>query len=224
MSTGVEATDTAVKIARRFAYRKKNIGENQAVVLFPEGCFWGRNITACSGSTNPAMRKEIGPFTPGFDFVPFGDHEALDKKLAENKNICAFFIEPIQGEAGVRVPPDGYLTKVSQICKKHNVLLMCDEIQSGLGRSGYILAHHHEPQCKPDVITVSKSLSGGIMPYSAIYFNNELKDVMGVGDHGSTWFANPFGAAIAVAALKVIDEEELPKNAQVLGKLFEELT
>lgn len=129
MSTGTEATDTAVKIARRFAYKKKGVPDNQAVVLFPKGCFWGRSLTASGGSTNPAMREHNGPFADtGFQFVDYGDHEALDKALSENPNIAAFFIEPIQGEAGVIVPPEGYLAKTSEICKKHNVLLMIDEI------------------------------------------------------------------------------------------------
>jgi ornithine--oxo-acid transaminase len=221
MSTGTEATDTAIKLARRFAYRNKKIPADQATILLPAGCFFGRNITASGGSTNPAMKTDYGPFTPGFEHVPYGDAKALDQALTNNKNICAFFAEPIQGEAGVVVPPEGYLTEISKICKKHNVLLMLDEIQSGLGRAGHLMAHHVEEGCKPDVITVSKSLAGGLLPFSAVFFNNEYADLMGIGDHGSTWFANPMGAAVATAALKVIDEEGLAKNSMALGKLFE---
>lgn len=150
------------------------------------------------------MSKDFGPFSSGFEFVDFGNAESLEKTLEANPNICAYIMEPIQGEAGIIVPPEGYLTKVSEICKKHKVLLVCDEIQAGLGRSGNMLAHKHEAGCDPDIITVSKSLGGGILPFSAIYFKDELKDLLELGSHGQTFMAYPFGAAVATEALKVI--------------------
>lgn len=217
-NTGVEGGEAAVKIARKWGYRIKKIPKNQAGVIFAEGNFWGRTLSATSGSTDPTSTEGFGPFMPGFHIIPYNDVEKLEEKL-KDPNICAFMVEPIQGEAGARVPDDGYLKEVRRLCTKYNVLWIADEVQTGLGRTGKLLAVDHE-NVKPDILILGKALSGGVYPVSAILANNEIMDGFTPGTHGSTYGANPLACKVALTAINVILEENLAERAAKLGHIF----
>jgi ornithine--oxo-acid transaminase len=217
MNSGAEAVETALKLARKWAYRVKKVPRYQAEIITAQGNFHGRTISTISFSTEPSYKEDFGPFTPGFVTVPYGNAEAVEKAI--NANTAAVFIEPIQGEAGVIIPPKGYLKKVSEICKKHNVLLICDEIQTGLGRTGKLFASWHE-DVKPDMITIGKALSGGFYPISAVLASRDLLGLYTPGEHGSTFGGNPLAAAIGRASIRVIVEENLVKRAEELGDYF----
>ena len=182
-------------------------------------CFWGRSITASGACNDPIRYNNFGPFTPGFDLVEYGNLIEMEDFFQEDENIVAVMLEPIQGEAGVIIPPDGYLTAVQALCKKYNVLFICDEIQTGLGRTGDLMCYMHEG-ARPDIVTFGKALSGGIMPASAIMANEALMNQIGPGEHGSTFGGNPLACAASIAALKVIEEEGLTENSRELGKLL----
>ena len=217
MNSGAEAVESALKIARKWAYRIKKIPHYQAEIITCEGNFHGRTITAISFSTEPLYREEFGPFTPGFVNVPFGDASAIAKAIT--KNTAAVMLEPIQGEGGVIVPPDGYLTQVAEICKANDVLFIADEIQTGLGRTGMLFAAQHE-QVRPDITIIGKALAGGFYPVSAVLSDNEILGLFTPGEHGSTFGGNPLGAAIARAALQVILDEGLIERSAELGNYF----
>ncbi len=217
MNSGAEAVETALKLARKWAYQVKHIPRYKAEIITAEGNFHGRTISTISFSTEPSYKADFGPFTPGFVTVPYGDAAAVENAI--NANTAAVFIEPIQGEAGVIIPPKGYLKKVSEICKKQNVLLVCDEIQTGLGRTGKLFASWHE-DVKPDMITIGKALAGGFYPVSAVLASRQLLGLFTPGEHGSTFGGNPLAAAVARAAIRVIVEEKLVENAEKLGEYF----
>lgn len=217
MNSGAEAVETALKLARKWAYQVKQIPRYKAEIITAEGNFHGRTISTISFSTEPSYKADFGPFTPGFVTVPYGDAAAVEKAI--NANTAAVFIEPIQGEAGVIIPPKGYLKKVSEICKKQNVLLICDEIQTGLGRTGKLFASWHE-DVKPDMITIGKALAGGFYPVSAVLASRQLLGLFTPGEHGSTFGGNPLAAAVARAAIRVIVDENLVENAEKLGDYF----
>ncbi len=217
MNTGAEAVETALKAARKWGYLKKGVPENQAEIIAAENNFHGRTITIISFSTEPQYRFGFGPFTPGFKIVPFGDAEALERAITPNT--VGFLVEPIQGEGGVIVPPEGYLRQVREITRRHRVLLMLDEIQTGFGRTGKMFAFQHE-DARPDILILGKALGGGVYPVSAILADNEVMEVFTPGDHGSTFGGNPLGAAVAMAALDVLVDERLPERAQELGTYF----
>ena len=217
MNTGAEAVETALKAARKWGYLKKGVEENKAEIIACENNFHGRTITIISFSTEEQYRYGFGPFTPGFRIIPYNDPDALEKAIT--KNTVAFLVEPIQGEGGVVVPDDGYLKKIREITKKNNVLLIADEIQTGLGRTGALFACDHEG-VKPDIMILGKALGGGLYPVSAILADDEIMDVFTPGDHGSTFGGNPLGAAVAMASLDVIVEEKLPERAKELGDYF----
>jgi ornithine--oxo-acid transaminase len=217
MNTGAEAVETAIKTARKWGYLKKKVEEDKAEIIVCENNFHGRTITIISFSTEPQYRFGFGPFTPGFKVIPFGDAEALEKAITPNT--VGFLVEPIQGEGGVIVPPDGYYKAIREITKKHNVLLMADEIQTGFGRTGTLFAMDREG-VKPDILIVGKALGGGVYPVSAILANNDVMDVFRPGDHGSTFGGNPLAAAVGMAAIDVIIEERLPERAEELGNYF----
>lgn len=219
MNTGVESGETALKFARRWGYDVKKVQPNKAKVVFCENNFWGRTISACSSSTDDSCRKGFGPFLPGIEFVPYNDPSSLKKKLESDPDIVAFMLEPIQGEAGVVIPDSGYLQTVRNSCSEHNVLMIADEIQTGLGRTGKMLACDYE-KVKPDLLLLGKALSGGTLPVSAVLGNDEVMLTIKEGEHGSTFGGNPLGSAVAMAALSVIEEEELDKNAFLMGVLF----
>ncbi len=218
MNTGVEGGETAIKLARRWAYDKKGIEENQARILFAEGNFWGRTLAAISASTDPSSYKGFGPFMPGFDIVPYNDTDALEKAL-QSPNVAAFMVEPIQGEAGVVLPDDGYLKKVRELCTKYHVLLIADEIQTGLARTGKMLACDHE-QVRPDILILGKALSGGVLPVSAVLADDAVMLNIRPGEHGSTYGGNPLACAVAMTALTVLKEEHMAENAEVMGQLL----
>lgn len=217
MNSGAEAVETAIKAARKWGYQVKGIPRNQAEIIVCENNFHGRTTTIVGFSTDDQYRDGFEPFTPGFKIIPFGDTEALEKAITSNT--CAFLVEPIQGEAGINIPPDGYLKSVADTCKRHNVLLMLDEIQTGLGRTGKLFAFQHE-NIKPDVVIVGKALSGGFYPVSAVLARRELLGVFKPGNHGSTFGGNPLGCAVALAALDVLIDEGLIEKADKLGKRF----
>ena len=217
MNTGAEAVETAVKLAIRWAYQVKGTEKYNAEIIVCENNFHGRTTTITSFSSEPAYKEGFGPFTQGFKIIPYGDTNAL--KEAITPNTCAFLLEPIQGEAGIIIPPEGYLKEAEKICKENNVLLMFDEIQTGFGRTGKLFAHQHE-NVNPDVIIVGKAISGGFYPVSAVLSNNSIMDVLTPGSHGSTFGGNPLGCAVARAALKVLKEENLIQNSAELGKYF----
>ncbi|MFH2103165.1 MAG: ornithine--oxo-acid transaminase [Chloroflexota bacterium] len=219
MNSGAEAVETALKLARKWAYQVKGIQRFQAEIITCAGNFHGRTITAISFSTEPLYRDDFGPFTPGFVNVPYGDPNAIEKTITENT--AAVMIEPIQGEAGVIVPPNGYLRQVADICKRHRVLFIADEIQTGLGRTGKLFACQHEG-VKPDITIVGKALSGGFYPISSILADREFLGLFTPGEHGSTFGGNPLAAAIARAAIGVIQEERLSENAALVGEYFQE--
>ena len=218
MNTGVEAGETAVKLARRWAYEKKGVAPNEAVILFPEGNFWGRTIAAISSSSDPSSYQNFGPFVPGFQQIPYNNIDALATAL-QNKNVAAFMVEPIQGEAGVIVPDNGYLKAAYDLCKKHNVLFIADEIQTGLCRTGKLLASDYD-DVRPDILMLGKALSGGVMPISAVLCDDIIMDTIKPGEHGSTFGGNPLACVVAVAALKVLRDQNLAANAYEMGVLF----
>ncbi len=218
MNTGVEGGETAVKLARRWGYVVKGIPDNQAKIIFAEGNFWGRTLAAISSSTDPDCKKGFGPYMPGFELVPYNNLEALEAAV-KDPNVAAFMVEPIQGEAGVVVPDEGYLRKAHEICKENNVLLICDEVQTGLGRTGKMLASDHE-NVKPDILILGKALSGGVLPVSAVLARDEIMLTIKPGEHGSTYGGNPLACKVAIAALEVLKEENLAENAENLGHLF----
>jgi ornithine--oxo-acid transaminase len=217
MNSGAEAVETAVKIARKWAYEVKGVPRHEAEIITLSGNFHGRTISVISFSTEPGYRHNFGPFTPGFVTAPFGDAEAI--AAAITPNTAAVMLEPIQGEAGVVIPPDGYLRRVREICDEHNVLLIADEIQTGLGRTGRLFASHHE-EVRPDVITIGKALSGGFYPVSAVLSDKEVLGLFKPGEHGSTFGGNPLGCAVARAALQVLVDEKLTENAADVGDYF----
>jgi len=216
MNTGAEAVETALKVCRKWAYEVKGIPENQAQVIVCENNFHGRTTTIISFSNDEGARKNFGPFTEGFIKIEYDNIEALEKVLESSKNIAGFLVEPIQGEAGVYVPSEGYLSKAKALCEKHNVLFIADEVQTGIARTGKLLAVHHE-NVQPDILILGKAISGGVYPVSAVLCNNEIMNVIKPGQHGSTFGGNPVAAAVAIAALEVIKEENLAENAEHLG-------
>lgn len=220
MNSGAEAVETAVKLARKWSYEVKGISENAAKIVVCENNFHGRTTTIVSFSNDPDANQNYGPFTPGFIKIPYNDFEALEEVLnREAESIAAFLVEPIQGEAGVYVPNDGFLKNASELCKKHNVLFIADEVQTGIARTGKLIACHHE-DVQPDILILGKALSGGMYPVSAVLADNEIMNVIKPGQHGSTFGGNPIACAVAVAALDVVEEEKLSERAEELGKLF----
>ncbi|WP_089853066.1 ornithine--oxo-acid transaminase [Chryseobacterium taeanense] len=220
MNSGAEAVETAVKLARKWSYEVKGISENAAKIIVCENNFHGRTTTIVSFSNDPDANQNYGPFTPGFIKIPYNDIDALEEVLnREAANIAAFLVEPIQGEAGVYVPNEGFLKSASELCKKHNVLFIADEVQTGIARTGKLIACHHE-NVQPDILILGKALSGGMYPVSAVLANNEIMNVIKPGQHGSTFGGNPIACAVAVAALDVVEEEKLSERAEELGKLF----
>jgi ornithine--oxo-acid transaminase len=219
MNSGAEAVETAIKLARKWAYRVKGVPRHQAEIITCAGNFHGRTVSIISFSTEPLYRDDFGPFTPGFVTVPYGDAAALEKAITPNT--AAVLVEPIQGEGGVILPPAGYLKQVAEICKKHHVLFMADEIQTGLGRTGKLFACQHEG-VRPDVTIIGKALSGGFYPVSAVLADSEILGLFTPGEHGSTFGGNPLAAAVARAALAVIREEKLAERAATLGAYFME--
>ncbi|NMH24426.1 ornithine--oxo-acid transaminase [Flavobacterium solisilvae] len=221
MNTGAEAVETALKISRKWAYEKKGIQENQAQIIVCEGNFHGRTTTIISFSNDENARKNFGPYTEGFIRIPYNDIDALEKALQSSNNIAGFLVEPIQGEAGVYVPNDGYLAKAKALCEANNVLFIADEVQTGIARTGKLLAVHHE-NVQPDVLILGKAVSGGVYPVSAVLANDEIMNVIKPGQHGSTFGGNPVAAAVAIAALEVVKDENLAENAERLGAIFRE--
>lgn len=219
MNTGAEAVETAIKICRKWAYEKKRLPENQAQIVVCENNFHGRTTTIVSFSVDPDAYNHYGPYTPGFTVIPYNDAAALEKVLTENENIAGFLVEPIQGEAGAYVPDDGYLAKCFDTCRKHNVLFIADEVQTGIGRTGKLLACDYE-NIHPDILILGKALSGGTYPVSAVLTRNEIMEVIRPGQHGSTFGGNPLAAVVGIAALEVIRDEKLAENAFVLGEFF----
>ncbi len=217
MNSGAEAVETAVKAARKWGYKVKGIPEGQAEIIACSNNFHGRTVTIVSFSTDAQYRDGFGPFTPGFTIVPYGDTKAVIDAITPNT--CAFLVEPIQGEAGIVVPPAGFLRETSEACRKHNVLFMADEIQSGLGRTGKLFTFMHEG-IRPDLVIIGKALSGGFYPVSAVLASKEVLGVFNPGDHGSTFGGNPLACAIARAALRVLVDEKMVENSAVLGKYF----
>ncbi|MBE8726674.1 ornithine--oxo-acid transaminase [Flavobacterium hungaricum] len=216
MNTGAEAVETALKVCRKWAYEVKGIPENQAQVIVCENNFHGRTTTIISFSNDETARKNFGPFTDGFIKIEYDNLEALENALNSSKNIAGFLVEPIQGEAGVYVPSEGYLAKAKALCEKHNVLFIADEVQTGIARTGKLLAVHHE-NVQPDILILGKAISGGVYPVSAVLCNDEIMNVIKPGQHGSTFGGNPVAAAVAIAALEVVKDEKLAENAERLG-------
>ena len=220
MNSGAEAVETAIKLARKWSYEVKGIKDGYAKIIVCENNFHGRTTTIVSFSNDKDAHNNYGPFTPGFLRIPYNDIEALAKVLEdEAEHIAAFLVEPIQGEAGVYVPDEGYLKNASELCKKHNVLFVADEVQTGIARTGKLIACHHE-NVQPDILILGKALSGGMYPVSAVLANNEIMKVIHPGQHGSTFGGNPLACAVAVAALDVVEEEKLSERAEELGKFF----
>ena len=218
MNTGAEGVETALKICRKWAYGKKGIPENQAKIITCEGNFHGRTITVISVSTDPDARDGFGPYTPGFISIPYNDIPALQKAL-EDPNVAGFLVEPIQGEAGVNVPDDGYLAKAYSLCKSRNVLFIADEVQTGLARTGRMLACDHE-DVRPDIVILGKALSGGLYPISAVLADDDIMLTIKPGQHGSTFGGNPIAARVAITSLQVLIDENLAENAERIGNLF----
>jgi ornithine--oxo-acid transaminase len=220
MNSGAEANETAIKLARKWGYTKKGIPDNEAIIIAVKQNFHGRTTTIISASTDTESRKGFGPFMPGFEVVEYNDVDALTKALA-NPNVCALWIEPIQGEAGVYIPTDGYLKTAEQLCRKHNVLLMMDEIQTGIARTGKMLASDYE-DVRADLLILGKALSGGTMPVSCVLADDDIMLVIKPGEHGSTFGGNPLAAAVCIEALQVVKDENLADNAMKLGIIFRE--
>jgi ornithine--oxo-acid transaminase len=218
MNTGAEGDETALKLCRKWAYLVKGIRENQAKIIVCDGNFHGRTITIVSMSTDPDARKDYGPFTPGFITIPYNDIPALEKALAD-PDVAGFLVEPIQGEAGVFVPEEGYIKKAYDLCKKNNVLFIADEVQTGIARTGKLLACDHEG-VRPDILILGKALSGGVLPVSAVLADDEIMLTIKPGEHGSTFGGNPLACKVGIAALEVVKEEKLAEKAEKLGKIF----
>ncbi|MDB4091256.1 ornithine--oxo-acid transaminase [Crocinitomicaceae bacterium] len=230
MNTGAEAVETAIKLCRKWAYEKNNIAEDKAQIIVCEGNFHGRTTTIVSFSDDPVARKNFGPFTPGFIRIPYNDIDALEKALQQD-NVAGFLVEPIQGEAGVYVPSEGYLNKAKELCTANNTLFIADEVQTGVARTGRLLAScgncscidkncSGTPEVKPDILILGKAISGGVYPVSAVLANNAIMNVIKPGQHGSTFGGNPIAAKVVIAALEVVKDEKLAENAQILGELF----
>lgn len=219
MNTGAEAVETALKLCRKWAYEVKGIAEHQAQIVVCDGNFHGRTTTIISFSNDENARKNFGPYTAGFIKIEYDNLEALENALQSDKNVAGFLVEPIQGEAGVYVPSEGYLAKAKALCEKYNVLFIADEVQTGIARTGKLLAVNHE-NVQPDVLILGKAISGGVYPVSAVLANDSVMNVIKPGQHGSTFGGNPVAAAVAVAALEVVQEEKLAENAEYLGKIF----
>jgi ornithine--oxo-acid transaminase len=220
MNTGVEGDETALKLARKWGYTKKGIATDQAKIVVCEGNFHGRTIGIISASTDPDCRVGFGPFLPGFITVPYNDINALEEVFKKDgKDIAGFLVEPIQGEAGVFVPDAGYLTKVRELCTKYNVLFIADEVQTGIARTGKLLACDHE-NVRPDILILGKALSGGVLPVSAVLADDDIMLCIKPGEHGSTYGGNPLACAVATAALEVVTDEKLAENAERLGQIF----
>ncbi|MCK6617250.1 MAG: ornithine--oxo-acid transaminase [Cyclobacteriaceae bacterium] len=220
MNSGAEANETAIKLARKWGYTKKGIPEYEAVIVAAKKNFHGRTTSIISASSDPSARKGFGPFMPGFELVDYDNIPALEKALS-NPNVCGLWIEPIQGEAGVYVPAEGYLKAAEKLCRQHNVLLMMDEIQTGIARTGKMLASDHEG-VRPDLLILGKALSGGVLPVSVVLADDEIMLVIKPGEHGSTFGGNPLAAAVCMEALQVVKDEKLADNAERLGKIFRE--
>ncbi len=218
MNSGAEGDETALKLCRKWAYEKKGIPENEAKIIVCEGNFHGRTITIISMSTDPDSYTGFGPYTPGFTVIPYNDVKALEKEL-EDPNVAGFLVEPIQGEAGVYVPDEGFLKKAYDLCKKNNVLFIADEVQTGIARTGKMLACDHEG-VRPDILILGKAISGGVFPVSAVLADDDIMLTIKPGEHGSTFGGNPIASKVAIAALEVIKEENLAENAEKLGKIF----
>ena len=229
MNTGVEAVETALKLCRKWAYEVKGIPANEAKIIFVEGNFHGRTMSIISGSTDPSSTSGFGPYMPGIKIIPYNDLDALAEAV-KDKDVAGFLVEPIQGEAGVFVPDEGYLAKAAAICKENNVLFIADEVQTGIARTGKLLATcgnctcaghcENRPEVKADILILGKALSGGVFPVSAVLANDEIMLTIKPGEHGSTFGGNPLGAAVAIAALEVVKDEKLQENAEKLGKRF----
>ncbi len=220
MNSGAEAVETAVKLARKWSYEVKGISENAAKIIVCENNFHGRTTTIVSFSNDEDASKNYGPYTPGFVKIPYNDIDALEETLKNDaENIAAFLVEPIQGEAGVYVPDDGYLKKASELCTKYNVLFIADEVQTGIARTGKLIACYHE-DVQPDILVLGKAISGGMYPVSAVLANNSIMNVIQPGQHGSTFGGNPIACAVAMAALDVVEDEHLSERAEELGQLF----
>ena len=218
MNTGVEGGETAIKLARKWAYLNKGVPKNKAKIIFVEGNFWGRTLAAISSSNDPLSTKDFGPFMPGYEIIPYNDIDAL--KIALNDpHIAAFTVEPIQGEAGVVVPDENYLIDAFNLCKKSNVLFIADEVQTGIARTGKLLCCDHHG-FKPDILILGKALSGGVFPVSAVLSSDEIMLTIKPGEHGSTFGGNPLGCKVAIAALKVVKDEDLCQNAELMGIHF----
>ena len=218
MNTGVEGGETANKLARKWGYMKKGIPENKARILFAKGNFWGRTLAAISSSDDPASYEGFGPYMPGYDLIPYNDLESLESEL-KDPNVTAFMVEPIQGEAGVVVPDEGYLEGVRTLCSKYNVLFIADEVQTGIARTGKMLATDFE-DARPDILILGKAISGGVYPVSAVLADDEVMLCIKPGEHGSTYGGNPLACMVAKAAIEVVIEENLAENAEILGELF----
>ena len=218
MNTGVEGGETANKLARKWGYLKKGIEENKARIIFANGNFWGRTLAAISSSDDPSSYKGFGPYMPGYSLIPYNDLEALEKEL-KHENVAAFMVEPIQGEAGVIVPDEGYLAGVRQLCTKYNVLYIADEVQTGIARTGKMLASDYE-NARPDILILGKALSGGVLPISAVLADDDVMLCIKPGEHGSTFGGNPLACTVARSALEVVIDEDLSNNAFVLGNIF----
>ena len=218
MNTGVEGGETANKLARKWGYTKKGIEKNKARIIFANGNFWGRTLAAISSSDDPSSYEGFGPFMPGYDLIPYNDLEALEAEL-KDFNVCAFMVEPIQGEAGVVVPNEGYLAGVRKLCDKYNVLFIADEVQTGIARTGKMLACDYE-DARPDLLILGKAISGGVFPVSAVLADDEIMLCIQPGEHGSTFGGNPLACKVAQAALEVVIDENLAENAYRLGKIF----
>ena len=218
MNTGVEGGETANKLARKWGYQKKGIEENKARIIFAKGNFWGRTLAAISSSDDPISYEGFGPYMPGYDLIPYNNLDALEEELKDS-NVCAFMVEPIQGEAGVVVPDEGYLAGVRSLCDKYNVLFIADEVQTGIARTGKMLATDYE-NARPDILILGKALSGGVFPVSAVLADDDVMLCIQPGEHGSTFGGNPLACKVAQAALEVVLDEKLAENAYRLGKIF----
>ena len=218
MNTGVEGGETANKLARKWGYQKKGIEDNKARIIFAKGNFWGRTLAAISSSDDPTSYEGFGPYMPGYDLIPYNNLDALEEELKDS-NVCAFMVEPIQGEAGVVVPDEGYLAGVRSLCDKYNVLFIADEVQTGIARTGKMLATDYE-NARPDILILGKALSGGVFPVSAVLADDDVMLCIQPGEHGSTFGGNPLACKVAQAALEVVLDEKLAENAYRLGKIF----
>ena len=218
MNTGVEGGETANKLARKWGYEKKGISENKAKIIFANGNFWGRTLAAISTSDDPLSYKGFGPYMPGYEVIPYNDLESLENSL-QDPNVAAFMVEPIQGEAGVIVPDEGYLSGIRNLCNKYNVLFIADEVQTGIARTGKMLATDFE-DARPDILILGKALSGGVLPVSAVLADDEVMMCIKPGEHGSTFGGNPLSCAVAKSALEVVEEENLAENAAKMGEVF----